>query len=250
MLPPGDVRSPWAPGPADRDRGIAGNAGDPFSKEHTMHTSSPIRSSAWAAAPSAAPIGIPPSFVRLTGAISLAVMLLFAATMVVPLWPWPEARGYGAIAAIGFQLTVAVQLIVVWRTNAVPAHPAWRALVVVAAITAVAGATAEAVDNVSPTATTLLVANATWFMLMASMVVVGVGIVREGAWAPPLRYLPLLAHSWPIVLMPATLLLGEDRAWPMYAGYLFLVQTLLAVTLLLRPDLAGAPRRIRIGRTR
>jgi hypothetical protein len=165
--------------------------------------------------------------------------------MVLPLWPWPEARGYGAVAAVGFQLTVALQLIIVWRTNAVGTHPAWRALVVVAAITAVAGATAEAVDNITPSGTTLAVANATWFLLMASMVVVGVGIVRAGAWAPPLRYLPLLAHSWPIALMPATMLLGDERAWPLYSSYLFLVQTVLAVTLLLRPDLTGA-RRIRV----
>ncbi|MFC0680557.1 hypothetical protein ACFFGH_22225 [Lysobacter korlensis] len=205
-----------------------------------MHTSSPIRRDRSAAA--AAPFVVPPAFVRLTGAFSLAAMLLFAATMVLPLWPWPEARGYGAIAAIGFQVSVALQLIIVWRTNAVGSHPAWRALVVVAAITAVAGATAEAVDNLTPSATTLTVANATWFLLMAAMVVVGVGVVRSGEWRPPLRYLPLLAHSWPIVLMPATVLLGDDVAWPLYSGYLFLVQTLLAVTLLLRPDLTGARR--------
>jgi hypothetical protein len=207
-----------------------------------MHTSSPPRHDVSVSAAPAYPSAVPPSLVRLTGAISLAAMLLFAATMVVPLWPWPEARGYGAIAAVGFLLSVALQLVLVWRTNAVGAHPSWRTLVVVAAILAVTGATAEAVDNITPSATTLTVANATWFLVMASMFVVGVGIVREGAWAPPLRYLPLLAHSWPIVLMPATILLGEERAWPLYAAYLFLVQTVLAVTLLVRPDLTGAHR--------
>ena len=208
-----------------------------------MHTSPSLRRDL-SPVVAAGPVAGSPAFVRLTGAVSLTAMLLFAATMVLPLWPWPEARSYGAIAAIGFQLSVALQLIIVWRTNAVGAHPAWRALVVVAAIAAVAGATAEAVDNITPSGTTLTVANATWFLLMASMVVVGVGIVRAGTWAPPLRYLPLLAHSWPIVLMPATVLLGEDVAWPLYSTYLFLVQTLLAVTLLLRPDLTGV-RRIR-----
>jgi hypothetical protein len=212
---------------------------------NTITTPAPARTDAAASAAHAVPavpLRLPATLVRLGGGVIAALVAAFSVLIALP---WPAGATVsvaGELGAIAFQLSSLVLLVVIWRTHAVGESLGWRGLgAVVTVIVTIALAT-MVVQTVLPNEITLFVSNLSWYVAMAGLFLVGVGVVAGGRWRGPARYLPLAAYSWPLVVLPVMLLTAdtEGQSWMVYVAYLAVTQALIGLVLAIRPQLTGA----------
>ncbi|MET1044428.1 MAG: hypothetical protein ABWX59_09965 [Microbacteriaceae bacterium] len=192
----------------------------------------------------ALPTSLPATFVRLGGGAIAALVAAFAVLIALP---WPAGATVsvaGEIGAIAFQVSTLVLLFVMWRTRAVGDSVGWRCLGVVVTVLVTIAVVTMIVQTVLPNEITLFAANLSWYLAMAGMFLVGVGVVARGQWRGLAGFLPLAAHSWPLVVLPVMLLTGdtEGQSWMVYVAYLAVTQALIGLVLAIRPQLTGARR--------
>jgi hypothetical protein len=204
---------------------------------NAISTAAPVRANT---APTGSPTPaqtVPTALVRVTGALSLLAVLVQSAATLLPIWPWDVALPIMQAAEAALLLCTILLLGVAWRTEAVGNSRAWRTMLVLAGVVVAVAAVATATGIAGPNETIDRAADIGWYAATVSMLLVGVGIVAAGTWRAPLRYLPLVAHSWPVAVVPTMLMLGTESAWPVFFVYFAVTQAALAVTLLVRPDL-------------
>ncbi|WP_157155181.1 hypothetical protein [Diaminobutyricimonas sp. LJ205] len=211
---------------------------------NTITTPAPARTDAFTPRALPLPATLSPTIVRLAGT---AVAVLVGSFAVLIALPWPAGSTVSVTSDIGslaFQLSTLILLFVMWRTHAVGEALGWRGfgagVTVIVMIAMASGLT----RTLAPSDVTLFATNLSWFIAMAGMFVLGVGVVARGRWRGPARYLPLAAHSWPLVALPV-MVLTEDtqgQSWYVYITYLAVTQALLGLALAIRPQLTGARR--------
>jgi hypothetical protein len=216
---------------------------------NTITTPAPVRTDA---SPTALtrplPTMLPTRMLRLGGAAITALVAAFAVLVALPWPPGSSVSVPGDIGALAFQLSTLLLLVLMWRTHAVGEKLIWRGLGALATVIVVVAMACMLLKTLLPTEATLFAANVSWMVAMAGMFIVSVGVVARGQWRAPLRYLPLIAHSWPLVVLPVMVLTEdtEGQSWFVYISYLCITQALLGLMLAVRPRLTGAP--IRRGR--
>ncbi|NIK59471.1 hypothetical protein [Kribbella shirazensis] len=86
-------------------------------------------------------------------------------------------------------------------------------------------------------ATWLLVMDICWPLSMLGMMVIAIKLAVAGRWRGALRWWPLVAESWAVVTVPASILLGDAVARWVGGGHLLIGYATLGVLLAVRPDL-------------
>ncbi|GAA4722027.1 hypothetical protein [Phytohabitans rumicis] len=76
-----------------------------------------------------------------------------------------------------------------------------------------------------------------WPLSMLGMFAIGVKIAVAGRWRGPARFWPLVAESWAVVTVPATIALGDTAGQWVGAGHLLIGYAVLGLILARRPAL-------------
>lgn len=192
------------------------------------------------ALPSAGPSSTPwpaPGAIRAAG-VTLAVAPL----------PWVvslallgnEGGRVTVLVCLLFQIGVWALLSTMWRTRATGTGRGGRGLLVTEAVllglATVSSGVSLAPDAIA-SSTPAMVLDLTWPLSMLGMVVVGVVVAAAGRWRGVLRWWPLVAGSWFVVVLPVDALVGPTAgSWAcglhLLAGY-----TTLGILIARRPGL-------------
>jgi hypothetical protein len=86
----------------------------------------------------------------------------------------------------------------------------------------------------------LVVLDVFWPLSMLGMFVIGVKIAFAGRWRGPARIWPLVAESWAVVTIPATVVFGQGATGWVGGAHLLIGYAGLGILLALRPRLTGA----------
>jgi hypothetical protein len=78
-----------------------------------------------------------------------------------------------------------------------------------------------------------------WPLSMLGMMIIGIKIAVAGRWRGPLRWQPLVAESWFVVVMPTLMLFGEGVSNWVGGIHLIVGYATLGALLALRPDRVG-----------
>ena|GEM_PF-6629002 len=168
-------------------------------------------------APRAAGSALHSGVVRTHGAAMLVAGIAYG----ILIWlPWPDGASRflpAEFGALSFTLGALVLLALIWRARALPATPFWAAAATLALALQIATIGLEATSIVLDDAATELAATITLAASSATGFVVCVGVVAAGAWAGPLRYLPLVLASWPGAVAAATVFSSSESVlWSVF----------------------------------
>lgn len=151
----------------------------------------------------------------------------------------PAAGQVTVFVCLLFQVGLWALLAVMWRTWATGTPRAARGLLVVEAVllglATVSSVVALSSETIAAT-TPFAIFDMAWPLSMLGMAVIGVKIAITGRWRGVLRWWPLVAESWVLVVLPLSALGETVSAWAC-GLHLLVGYTTLGVLLLLRPDL-------------
>ncbi|WP_350276041.1 hypothetical protein [Kribbella sp. HUAS MG21] len=142
----------------------------------------------------------------------------------------------GDLTGLAFQLGVFCLLTVQFRTRATGAS---TVLLKVEAVILGIASLWSLLHGVLPSnlqdTTWMLVMDICWPLSMLGMMVIAIKIALAGRWRGALRWWPLVAESWAVVTVPASIVLGDAVGRWVGGGHLLIGYATLGVLLAVRP---------------
>ncbi|MEO3814216.1 hypothetical protein ABGB17_34900 [Sphaerisporangium sp. B11E5] len=150
----------------------------------------------------------------------------------------------GDLAGLAFQIGVLALLTVQIRTRATGTSRAARAMLKVELVLLGLASVWSLLHGVLPDpaqdSLALAILDLFWPLSMLGMLVIGIKLAFAARWRGALRWWPLVAESWAVITIPASMIAGEDAATWVGGGHLLVGYATLGVLLALRPELVPA----------
>jgi hypothetical protein len=200
-------------------------------------TTTPARARTDVAPPTGAATGLPERTIRRLG-LGLTVGTLAWAASIFAFSTVNEGapERIGDLTGLAFQLGLFCLLAVQFRTRATGAS---TVLLKVEAVILGIASLWSLLHGVLPSnlqdATWMLVMDICWPLSMLGMMVIAIKIALAGRWRGALRWWPLVAESWAVITVPASILFGDAVARWVGGGHLLIGYATLGVLLAVRP---------------
>lgn len=147
----------------------------------------------------------------------------------------------GDLTGLAFQIGVLSLLTVQIRTQATGTSRAARVMLKVELVLLVLASIWSFLHGVLPepaqNSLPIMILDVFWPLSMLGMMIIGIKLAFAGRWRGLLRWWPLIAETWAVVTIPASIVLGEDGATWVGGGHLVIGYATLGVLLALRPHL-------------